>query len=100
MSLYSIASGVSCWLWSATFTLLGYWAGAFALDALAFTRRGDVRLMTTVVLLFIVLLFITRRRRIAERTAHVLTGEDIAMMDTAERATPANPLRNRRTRER
>ena len=100
MSLYGTASGMSCWLWAASFTLLGYWAGAFALDALAFTHRRDVRLATLLVLLLIVLLFITRRRRIAERTAHVLTGENIAMVDTAERATPIISLRDRRRRRR
>lgn len=93
ITLYTLASGISCWLWSAAFALLGYWAGGFALVALAFTRRGDVRLATIAVILVIALILVARRRRIAERTAHVLTGDDIPIMTTAERATPLNPLR-------
>ena len=75
--LYVIASGISSWLWAIAFALLGYWAGGFALVALAFTRRGDVRLTTIGILLLIFLLFLVRRRRIAEQTARVLSGEEI-----------------------
>jgi hypothetical protein len=34
---------------------------------------------------------ISRRRRFAERTAEVLSGEHISLMSTAERATPSWP---------
>lgn len=95
VSLYAIASGISCWAWAATFTLLGYWAGHAALKALHWSSRLDVRLGFLVVILAAVLVVITRRRRIAERTAEVLTGEHIRMMNTAEypssRPTRAKP---------
>lgn len=93
-TLYTLASGVSCWAWSALFTLLGYWAGGFALTVLAFTRRLDVRLGMIALLLLAVLFVITRRRRIAERAARLLTGEDIPIVTTVERRTPANPVRD------
>jgi membrane protein DedA with SNARE-associated domain len=99
-ALYALASGISSWAWATAFALLGYWAGGFALVALAFTRRGDVRLVTIGALCLIFLLFVARRRRIAERTAKVLTGENIAIMTTAERATPIIPLRRIREGER
>jgi membrane protein DedA with SNARE-associated domain len=88
LSLYVIASGISCWLWSAAFACLGFAAGGAALRVLGFTHRLDVRLGLLAVILSVVLVFIVRRRRIAERTARVLTGEDIPMMTTAERGVP------------
>jgi membrane protein DedA with SNARE-associated domain len=94
LSLFVLASGISCWLWSIAFVALGYWASAPALAALRYTRRNDVQLAIAAVILVALLWFmVTRRRRFAERTAHVLTGEDIPIMTTAERATPMNPLR-------
>jgi membrane protein DedA with SNARE-associated domain len=83
--LYIVATGISSWLWAAAFTYLGYSAGGVALRALGFASRLDVRLGLLALLLLAVLIVITRRRRIAERTAHVLSGERISMMTTAER---------------
>jgi membrane protein DedA with SNARE-associated domain len=95
LSLYLLASAVSCAVWSVTFVALGYWASAPALAALRYTRRNDVRLALVAVLIAAGLIYtIRRRRRFAERTAHVLTGENIPIMTTAERATPMNPLRS------
>jgi membrane protein DedA with SNARE-associated domain len=85
LSLYIVATGISSWLWAAAFTYLGYSAGGVALRALGFASRLDVRLGLLALLLLAVLIVITRRRRIAERTAHVLSGERISMMTTAER---------------
>jgi membrane protein DedA with SNARE-associated domain len=94
LSLYALASAISCAAWSVAFTGLGYWASAPALAALRYTRRNDVRLALVVLVLVAVLVyFMRRRRRFAERTAHVLTGEDIPIMTTAERATPIIPFR-------
>lgn len=78
-TLYLLACGISCWVWAIAYTLLGYWAGGFALVALAFTQRGDIRLGVLAALLLVALVFIIRRRRIAERTAHVLAGDDIVI---------------------
>jgi membrane protein DedA with SNARE-associated domain len=86
-SLYLIASGISCWLWAAAFGYLGFAAGGAALTTLHFVHRLDVRLGLVAVILTVVLYFITRRRRIGERTARVLGGEDITIMSTAERET-------------
>jgi membrane protein DedA with SNARE-associated domain len=85
LSLYIVATGISSWLWAAAFTYLGYSAGGVALRALGFASRLDVRLGLLALLLLAVLIVITRRRRISERTAHVLSGERISMMTTAER---------------
>lgn len=88
LALYVIASGISCWLWAGVFGYLGFTAGGAALAALDFAHRLDVRLGLVAAILAIVLFFITRRRRIAERTARVLGGEEIPLMTTAERRTP------------
>jgi membrane protein DedA with SNARE-associated domain len=88
ISLYTIASGVSCWLWSISFAFLGLAFGGAALRVLAFTNRIEVKLGFIALLLFVVLTVIVRRRLIGERTAHVLTGDDdIKLMTTSERET-------------
>ena len=89
VTLYAIAAAISCGAWAAAFTLLGYLTGFAALQALRWSSRLDVRLGFLAVILSAVLVMITRRRLIAERTAEVLTGEHIPLMNTAER--PARP---------
>ena len=89
-SLYLIASGISCWLWSIAFGYLGYAAGGAALRLLDFTHRLDVRLALLAAILIVVLLVMMRRRLIAERTARVLAGEPISFRTTEERV----PLRH------
>jgi membrane protein DedA with SNARE-associated domain len=86
-TLYVVASGISCWVWSILFALLGWKAGGAALRLLGFTTRYDVRLGFVAIALIVALVLMRRRRRIAERTAHVLSGEDIPIMTTAERKT-------------
>jgi membrane protein DedA with SNARE-associated domain len=101
LSLYLLASAVSCVVWTLAFVSLGYWASAPALEALRYTRRNDVRLALVALVITAALIYsVRRRRRFAERTAHVLTGENIPIMTTAERATPLNPLRRIREDER
>lgn len=95
LPLYIIASGISCWLWAAMFAYLGKAFGGAALGLLQFTHRLDVRLGIIAVVLSLVLFFLTRRRIIGERTAHVLSGEDISLMTMAERQTPHWPHRKR-----
>ena len=75
--------------WSLGFAYLGLAFGGAAIRLLHFTHRLDVRLGFVALLLMIILFFVTRRRRIAERTARVLTGENIAIMTTAEREMPS-----------
>lgn len=84
-SLYLIASGISCWLWSIAFGYLGYAAGGAALRLLDFAQRLDVRLALLAAMLCVVLFFVMRRRLIAERTARVLAGEPISFTSTEER---------------
>ncbi len=79
LSLYVMASGVSCWVWSAMFSYLGLAAGGAALRALHFVNRVEVRLTVIAVVLLVVLFFLRRRRRIAERTAEMLSGEHISL---------------------
>lgn len=93
VSLYTIGSGISCVVWTVSFAYLGFAFAGLALRLLQFTHRLDVRLGFAAVVLCIALVFIMRRRRIAERTAHMLTGEDIAIMTTAEREAPRWPAR-------
>lgn len=91
--LYVIASGISSWVWSTLFTLLGWKAGGAALALLGFTTRYDVRLGFLAIALTVALIVMRRRRIIAERTAHVLAGEDIPILTTAERPV-RRPSRN------
>lgn len=92
-SLYLIASGISCWVWAGLFTWLGYAFGGVALMMLQITHRADVRLGMVALGLCVALYFITRRRLYAERTAHLLSGEDIAIMSPKERAELHMPPR-------
>ena len=85
IGLYTIASGISCWLWAIAFAYLGLAFGGAAIALLSFTHRLEVRLGLAVLMLSIVLLFIMRRRFMAERTARVLAGESIPIMTTKER---------------
>lgn len=95
VSLYAIAAFVSCVVWSAAFTYLGMAFSGAALRLLAFSNRLDVKLAVIAVVLVAILVFVTRRRIIGERTAHMLSGEDIPLMTTAERATPPWPSRRK-----
>ena len=88
LSLYLIASGISCWVWAGAFGYLGYAAGGAALRALGFAQRIDVRLGLLALMLTAVLLYMVWRRKIAERTARVLGGADISFATTEERAIP------------
>jgi membrane protein DedA with SNARE-associated domain len=89
LSLYVVASGISCWVWAGAFGYLGFTAGGAALTALHFAHRLDVRLGLLAVILCAVLFFITRRRRIGERTARLLAGQEIALARDVEHETSA-----------
>ena len=67
LPLYVAASGISCWVWSAAFSYLGFAAGGAALRFLGFAQRGDVRLAFMAILLAIALAVLVRRRLRAER---------------------------------
>jgi membrane protein DedA with SNARE-associated domain len=86
ISLYVMASGISCWLWAIAFGYLGFAAGGAALRVLGFVTRLDVRLGLLAAILSVTLFFLMRRRRIAERTARVLGGTSISFATTEERA--------------
>ncbi len=77
-SLYLVASGISCWVWSAGFAYLGFAAGGAALRVLRIAHRVEVRLGLVALILAVVLVIILRRRLIAERTARVLGGERLS----------------------
>jgi membrane protein DedA with SNARE-associated domain len=83
-SLYVIASGISCWVWSVAFGYLGFAAGGAALRVLDFAHRLDVRLGLLALILSAVLFVMMRRRRIAERTARLLGGANISFATTEE----------------
>jgi membrane protein DedA with SNARE-associated domain len=88
LPLYIVASGISSWLWSALFVFLGWKAGGAALRLLGFTTRYDVRLGFIAIALTATLFFMRRRRRIAQRTADVLSGHHVSVLETGEMPIP------------
>jgi membrane protein DedA with SNARE-associated domain len=87
LSLYVIASGISCWVWAGAFAYLGYAAGGVALRLLGIAQRSEVRLGLLAVMLAVVLIFMMRRRIILERTARLLGSSDVSFATTEERRT-------------
>jgi membrane protein DedA with SNARE-associated domain len=85
LGLYTVATGISCWVWAIVFAYLGLAFGGAAIRLLHFTHRLEVRLGLVAIMLSILLYFVMRRRFMAERTARVLAGESIPIMTTAER---------------
>ena len=67
IGLYTMGSGISCWIWSLLFTYIGLAFGGAAIRVLHFIERLEVRLGVLALLLAIVLIFITRRRWATER---------------------------------
>jgi membrane protein DedA with SNARE-associated domain len=84
LPVYVVASGISCWIWSALFVFLGWKAGNAAMRLLGFTTRYDVRLGFVAIVLTATLFFMRRRRLIAQRTADVLSGHEVKVYETAE----------------
>jgi membrane protein DedA with SNARE-associated domain len=88
LPVYIVASGISCWVWSALFFFLGWKAGGEALRLLGFTTRYDVWLGFVAIVLIATLFFMRRRRRIAQRTADVLSGHHVQVYETSEMEIP------------
>ena len=84
LPVYVIASGISCWVWSALFVWLGWKAGGAALAMLGLATRWEVRLGFLAIVLIAVLFFLRRRRGIAQRTAHVLSGHEVHVYEESE----------------
>jgi membrane protein DedA with SNARE-associated domain len=99
LPVYVIASGISCWVWSALFVLLGWKAGGAALALLGFTRRYEVRVAFLAILFAAFLFFMHRRRRIAQRTADVLSHHEVHMFETSELPAPRRSKREQVDRE-
>jgi membrane protein DedA with SNARE-associated domain len=99
LPVYIIASGISCWAWSALFVFLGWKAGGAALAFLGFTTRYDVRLAFIAIVLIATLFFMRRRRRIADRTADLLTHHEVRVLDPSERPVPRRSKRERKAEE-
>ena len=93
LGLYTIASGISSWLWSLGFVCVGYVFGGAAVMVLRFTDRIEVKLGLAAAMLFLLLAFIVRRRYMAERTARILAGEDIALLRARGPRPPEQPSR-------
>ncbi|MEO8621723.1 MAG: VTT domain-containing protein [bacterium] len=91
IGLYTLASGISCWVWAFVFAYTGLAFGGAAIRLLHFTQRLEVRLGVAAVLLLIALFFVVRRRFMAERTARVLAGEPIPIVTTGERNRWSRP---------
>lgn len=99
LPVYIIASGISCWAWSALFVFLGWKAGGAALAFLGFTTRYDVRLAFVAIVLIATLFFMRRRRRIADRTADLLTHHEVRVLDPSERPVPRRSKGERKVEE-
>src|SRR4029079_6572681 len=95
LPVYVIASGISCWVWSAFFVFLGWKAGGAALRLLGFTSRYDVRLGFIAIVLIATLFFMRRRRRIAQRTADVLSHHEVKVYETSGLPVPGRSWRGR-----
>lgn len=93
LGLYTVGSGISSWLWSVIFAYVGYIFGGAAVMVLRFTDRLDVKLGLAAAMLFLLLAFIMRRRYVAERTARLLAGDDVAVIRLREQRPPETPSR-------
>ena len=99
LPVYVIASGISCWVWSALFVFLGWKAGGAALAFLGFTTRLEVRLGFLAIVLIATLFFMRRRRRIAHRTADILTHHEVKVLQPSELPPPRRSKRERKVEE-
>jgi membrane protein DedA with SNARE-associated domain len=97
--VYLIASGISCWLWSAVFVYLGWKAGTPALALLGFTTRWEVRLGFLAIVLIVAIFLLRRRRRIAQRTADVLSHHEVSVYDASELQAPRRSRKERKVEE-
>ena len=88
LPVYVIASGISSFVWSGLFVFLGWKAATAALALLGFTTRYEVRLSFVAIALIATLFFMRRRRRIAQKTADVLSGHHVSVLETAEMPVP------------
>ena len=91
LGLYTIASGISSWLWSLGFAYVGYVFGGAAVMVLRFSHRIEVKLGLAAAMFLLLLAFIVRRRYMAERTARILAGEDIAILRARNPRPPEQP---------
>ena len=99
LPVYVIASGISCWVWSALFVFLGWKAGGAALALLGFTTRWEVRLGFLAIVLIATLFFMRRRRRIAHRTADILTHHEVKVLQPSELPPPRRSKREKRVED-
>jgi len=75
MWLFLSGSAISCVVWSAVFTGLGWWLGQTAEQVIGTLRRWVPLIGTLLVALMIVGYAFSRRRQVAEKTKRVLDRE-------------------------
>jgi len=75
--LFSTASAISCVVWSAIFTLTGYYLAQFAEEYIGEVRRYVPMIGTILVALMIAGAWWMRRRHVSEKTARVLDAKPI-----------------------
>jgi Uncharacterized membrane-associated protein len=91
IGLYVAGSGISSWLWSLGFTYVGFIFGGAAVMVLRFTDRIEVKLGLAAAILFALLVFLVRRRYLAERTARILAGDEVAVLRLRDQRPPEQP---------
>jgi membrane protein DedA with SNARE-associated domain len=70
--VYVIGSGISSIIWSLAFSILGWALGRTTQTLIGHVRRWEPFIGAAVILSMVVGFVIVRRRRVAERTAHVI----------------------------
>lgn len=90
--VYLTATFVSSVTWSTLFTLLGYWFGQTALNALAHVQRYDQYAAAAAILLALLVWMVIRRRRAAAAAAALPAGAvDERPVTPAPRASTNRP---------
>lgn len=64
--LYTIGSGISCWVWSIAFTIVGYAFGDAAHRVLKFTGRTEFKVGVPLLIALVILGIVLWRRRAAQ----------------------------------
>lgn len=74
--LYAIGSAISCFTWSAIFSILGWGAGRATLRALGHVRRYEKFLVAAILIALLVVFWVMRKRHVEDEVVEVLATGD------------------------